>query len=212
MKIICFDVNGTITDQTPWDLFVFDNNEIKEAIKNIFIAYNNKEISLDVLWKEITIVIRNNGKYNREYLLSGLERITTLKEGTVEIMAYLKDKGYKIYLVSCSLDIHLDYLVKKLKLDGFYSGTDIFFDEKGEIISIINRCYENKEFKEEKVKEIAKINNASVEDIVFVGDGKNDIGSFKITKKGIAMDSRVDELIKVSWKNIKKLEEIKNII
>jgi phosphoserine phosphatase len=135
-----------------------------------------------------------------------------LKEGAEDLINYLKEKGYKIYLISCSIDIYLEELTRKLKLDGFFAGTKFIFDENGELLSIENECFENKNFKEEKVRKVAEENNAEIEDIIFVGDGKNDIGAFKITKKGIAIDSEVEELRNIAWKNVKQLKEIKNIL
>jgi len=210
-KIICFDVNGTLVDQNSWDIFTSDE-EIEKKLKDISDDYENNKIPLKDFWNQVALVLRSTGNANIEYIRNHFDDANVLKEGAEDLINYLKEKGYKIYLISCSIDIYLEELTRKLKLDGFFAGTKFIFDENGELLSIENECFENKNFKEEKVRKVAEENNAEIEDIIFVGDGKNDIGAFKITKNGIAIDSEVEELRNIAWKNVKQLKEIKNIL
>ena len=210
-KIICFDVNGTLVDQNSWDIFT-SSEEIEKKLKDIFDDYNNNKILLRDFWDQVALVFKSTGNANIEYIRNHFDDANVLKEGAEDLINYLKEKGYKIYLISCSIDIYLEELTRKLKLDGFFAGTKFIFDENGELLSIESECFENKNFKEEKVRKVAEENNAEIEDIIFVGDGKNDIGAFKITKNGIAIDSEVEELRNIAWKNVKQLKEIKNIL
>ncbi len=208
-KIICFDLNGTLTDQDFIDILSLGKKEAKEKIKELF----SKKISSADFWNQLTLILRKTGNASVDYMHHQVEDIfNNLKEGAKDLMIYLKEKGYKIYLISCSGDVYLEKLAQKLQLDGFYAGAKFIFDENGELSSIESECSENNLFKVEKVKEIAEINNVEVEDIVFVGDGTNDIGAFKITKNGIAINSDVQELREIAWKNIKELREIKDIL
>ncbi|KUK49900.1 MAG: HAD-superfamily hydrolase, subfamily IIB [Parcubacteria bacterium 33_209] len=211
-KIICFDVNGTLVDQSSWEIFTSGEKEVEQELKNLFDNYYNNKISLRDFWEKMALTLKATGNANMEYICNHSDDINTLKDGAEDLISYLKDKGYKIYLISCSIDIFLEKLTQKLKLDGFYAGTKFTFNEDGELLSIESECFKNKNFKEEKIREIAKDNNAEIEDIVFVGDGKNDIGAFEITKNGIAIDSKVEELRNIAWKNIKELREIKDIL
>jgi len=211
-KIICFDVNGTLIDQSSWEIFTSGEEKAEQELKDLFNNYYNNKISLKDFWEKMALVLKATGNANMEYICNHSEDINTLKDGAEDLINYLKDKGYKIYLISCSIDIYLEKLTQKLKLDGFYAGTKFLFNEEGDLLSIESDCLKNKNFKEEKIREIAKENNAEIEEIVFVGDGKNDIGAFKMTKKGIAIDSNVEELRNIAWRNIKKLNEIKDIL
>lgn len=210
-KIICFDVNGTLVDQNSWDIFTSDK-EIEKKLKDISDDYENNKIPLKDFWDQVVLVFKSTGNANIEYIRNHSDDVNVLKEGAEDLINYLKEKGYKIYLISCSMDIYLEELTRKLKLDGFFAGTKFIFDENGELLSIESECFENKNFKEEKVRKVAEENNAEIEDIIFVGDGGNDIGAFKITKNGIAIDSKVEELRNIAWKNVKQLKEIKDIL
>jgi HAD superfamily phosphoserine phosphatase-like hydrolase len=211
-KIICFDVNGTLIDQSSWEIFTSGEKEAEQELKDLFNNYYNNKISLGDFWEKMALTLKKTGNANMGYICNHSEDINTLKNGAEDLINYLKDKGYKIYLISCSIDIYLEKLTQKLNLNGFYAGTKFLFNEDGELLSIESECLKNKNFKEQKIREIAKNNNAEKEDIVFVGDGKNDIGAFEMTKKGIAIDSKVEELRNIAWKNIRELGEIKDIL
>jgi HAD superfamily phosphoserine phosphatase-like hydrolase len=214
MKIICFDVNGTLVDWNSWDLFTDDKPEVKEEIEDIFKKLYNKEIGRHQFWKDLSIAFKKTEKANREYICDVWMKDCKMKDGAESIVKYLKDKGYKIYLISCSIDLYLECLVDKLGLDGYYAGSYFIFDEKGDLIEIASRCNDtgSSKFKEDSLNDIAEKESVSVEDIVHVGDADNDIGAFKMTKHGIAMNSDCEELLKESWKQIKELKEIKEIL
>jgi HAD superfamily phosphoserine phosphatase-like hydrolase len=149
-KIICFDVSGTLVDQNSWDIFT-SSEEIEKKLKDIFDDYNNNKIPLRDFWDQVALVFKSTGNVNIEYIRNHFDDANVLKEGAEDLINYLKEKGYKIYLISCSIDIYLEELTRKLKLDGFFAGTKFIFDENGELLSIENECFENKNFKEEKV-------------------------------------------------------------
>lgn len=120
-KIICFDVNGTLVDQNSWDIFTSDK-EIEKKLKDISDDYENNKIPLKDFWNQVVLVLRSTGNANIEYIRNHSDDVNVLKEGAEDLINYLKEKGYKIYLISCSMDIYLEELTRKLKLDGFFAG------------------------------------------------------------------------------------------
>ena len=209
MKIICFDVNGTLVEESPWDAFNL-KGEAKENFKKVFNDFYENKIGVDFLWKEVVSVLKKDGKGSKEYILNSSNPLKHLKEGAEDLIKYLKEKGYKIYLISCSIDIYLEKLCRVLLIDEFYAGTHFSFNGD-DLITIESDCTENN-FKERKLKELAEKEKIDPKEIFFVGDGSNDIGAFKLTGKGIAIDSNVAELNDIAWRKIKRLEEIKNIL
>ena len=205
-KIICFDVNGTLVDDEAWDFF----EDQKEEVEKNYSLFSSKGITIDELFKRFVLSLIKIGKKKK----SDFSNIPlgNLKEGAEEIIKYLKSKNYIIYLVSCSLDVYLEVLSKKLSLDGYYAGSKVIFDNDDNISHILGDCYKMKAFKEEKVKEIALKEGVKIEEIYFVGDGRNDLDAFKITKHGIAIDSKVEELNNCAFRKIKSLLEIKEFL
>ncbi len=104
-KIICFDVNGTLVDQNSWDIFTF-SEKIKKKLKDIFDDYYNNKISLRDFWDQVVLVFKSTGNANIEYIRNHSDDVNVLKEGAEDLINYLKEKGHKIYLISCSIDIY----------------------------------------------------------------------------------------------------------
>jgi len=210
-KIICFDVNGTLVEENSWEIFTQGDELMEKEINEIFNSYFSRKKSIDDVWAEMVAFLKKEGKASKNYLSSCGSYATTLKEGARETIEYLKNKGFKIYLISCSIDIHLECIVNELGIDGFYAGSHLTFDSAGDLERITSECIKGKGYKAEKVKELAEKENANVEDIIFVGDGDNDIGAFEITKHGIAVGNN-EKLLNCSWKQIESLKDLKNIL
>lgn len=211
-KIICFDVNGTLVKENSWEIFTCGKKDIEKEIEKCFLSYYKKEISIDEMWKRMVVLLRKTGKANRDFVKNCWDIASTFKEGAEEIIGYLKEKGYKIYLISCSIDTYLDCLSQKLNLDGYYAGSHMIFDEAGELESITSECVKSREYKESKLRDLADREGVELEDIVFVGDGDNDVEVFKMTRRGIAMDTDNEELLKCAWKKIDNLGQIQDIL
>jgi phosphoserine phosphatase len=210
-KIICFDVNGTLVEENSWEIFTQGDKVIEKEIEEIFNKYYSGEKLIDDAWSELVSLLKKTGRANKKFLSNCGISATTYKEGAKEIVEYLKEKGYKIYLISCSIDTHLECMVENLKIDGFYAGSHLIFDGSGELEKITSECVKGREYKKDKLKELAEKENINIEDMVFVGDGDNDIGVFEMTKHGIAIGEN-EKLLNCSWKQIKSLNEIKDIL
>ncbi len=206
-KIICFDVNGTLIEVDSWAMF----EESKQHLKEIFNKYNKGEISINGFWDDVVSAFKKTGRANREFIYGFWMANDYFKEGAEDLVSYLKAKGYKIYLISCSVDACLEPLAQKLGVDGFYAGSHLIFDEKGELLRIESEC-DGSPFKKKKLEELAQKERVDVRDIVFVGDSDNDIGVFKMTGRGIAMGGDNEELVKNSWKQVEILSQIKEIL
>lgn len=210
-KIICFDVNGTLVEESSWEIFAQGDKAIEKQIDDIFDGYYSRKISIDEVWRGLVSTLKKTGRANRDFIYNCWDQFITFKEGAEDLIVYLKEKEYKIYLISCSIDISLECMVKKLDIDGFYAGSHLIFDSLGDLERITSECGKGREFKKEKLKELAQKEGIDVGDVVFVGDGDNDIGVFEMTKRGIAMGEN-EKLLNCSWKQIKSLKEIKNIL
>lgn len=210
-KIICFDVNGTLIEEKSWEILTCGRKDIEEKIEKTFNLYFKNEIKIDEAWATLVKILKRAGMSSRDYIYSCWNNGGNFKEGAEEIISYLKDKGYKIYLVSCSIDAYLNHITRKMDLDGVYSGSHLIFDDTGELISIESECMEGRGFKKECLEKLAQEEEVDVKNIIFVGDGDNDVGVFKMTEHGIAMGKQ-KELIDSSWKQVDNLLQIKEIL
>lgn len=206
-KVICFDANGTIIDEDTWAMFDVEKSEIDGLIDN----YEKGKMTIAELWEGMVKIFRRTGQATREFIYGYWKSHCNLREGAEDLIRYLKGKGYKIYLVSCSIEPCLEIITENLGLDGFFAGSHLRFDREEMLEKIDSECTD-KFFKVRKVEEIAKREGVSVKDIFFVGDGHNDIGAFELTGRGIAINTKISELLAVSWKRVDSLPEIKEIL
>lgn len=210
-KIICFDINGTLMDGSSWAMFedsIETRNELKSLVKN----YSAKQFTLEGLWDAMVGIFRKTGHANKDFIHNFWKDNLDLKPGARELMEYLKNKGYKIYLISCSVDVCAEAIANGLGLQGFFTGSHLIFDDSDELMKIDSECKRDNHFKRDKLTELSQAEGVDFKDMVFVGDDENDIEVFKMTGHGIAMDSTNRELLNNSWKRVKSLTEIMEIL
>lgn len=234
MKIVCFDIDGTLVEGNSW-LYLTKglgastkkHIEIFHQARKGKISFEKAEELLLRMWRKggekskkilrkifpIFLKLRFGPK-RREITEEKVREIFSkvkLKPEAKEIISYLKRKGYKVYLVSGAIDIYVEEIAKKLSVDGYYASASLGFNREG----ILERIYyepNQGEKKIEALKDIAEKLSISIDEIVFVGDSDNDIDAFRVTGHGIVVNSSNDELNSVAWKKIKSLEEIKDIL
>jgi len=237
IKLVCFDVDGTLVEGNSWLYLTRGLGGSEKKHIKIFHQFRQGKISLGKAEKLLLKMYRKSGGIFRKILrvvfsvfLKFLSRFyylrwqkptkdlikeifsnIRLKDGSQELISYLKGKGYKIFLVSGAIDMYVEEVAKKLKIDGFYAAASLGFDKKG----ILNRIYyqaNQGEIKVRQLEEIARRLDVSLEEIVFVGESDNDIRAFEVTKHGIAVSSQCGKLKEVAWKEVKDIREIKNIL
>jgi len=211
-KIICFDVNGTLIEEKSWEILTCGRKDIEEEIEKTFKLYFKGEIKIDEAWRGLVAILKKAEMSSRDYIYGCWDKGGNFKEGAEDIIFYLKEKGYKIYLISCSIDAYLNHITRKMELDGVYAGSHLIFDDAGELVSIESECMEGRGFKQQCLEKLAREEEVDIKDIIFVGDGDNDVGVFKMTEHGIALGNKQKELIDNSWKQIDTLSQIKEIL
>ncbi|HJO02104.1 MAG: HAD family phosphatase [Candidatus Woesearchaeota archaeon] len=201
-KLVCFDVDGTLIDFPPndpkfsWqvfhDYFQIDEHRREDA-RNKFLS---KKISYlewaqhDInMWKEV-------GAKKKDFL-KALEKLK-LMDGALETLKELKKNNIKLAVISGTINVVLEKFIPNYNEffdDVFLSR--IYFDEKGNIEKI-----EPTEFdmikKAEALKHIAKRENISLKECVFVGDYLNDMKIMQEAGLGIAFNCQHDKLKKVA--------------
>jgi len=210
-KLICFDIDGTLVDnKTSFVTLIEGLGCPVDKVLSIYGAVMAGKISFPEGEAQVSGIIRSSGKATMEFVQKILEK-DPIKEESFEVIKYLKNIGYDIWLVSGAIDIRAGAVAKKIGATGFYAHSSLEFDGQG-VFTKINYGGDQNPWKAGIVKKLASENGIHAVDIVFVGDGAIDIEAFKLTGRGIAVYPYDKDLERVAWKKIKSLSEIKDIL
>lgn len=129
-----------------------------------------------------------------ESVLEGIAEGLVLTEGAEKLVAFVKRMGYKTAILSGGFDYFGRFLQRKLGIDYVYANElDI---EDGKVTGKVVGTVVNGERKAELLQEIAKQEGISLEQVIAVGDGANDLPMLSIAGLGIAF--RAKPLVKQS--------------
>lgn len=210
IKLVCFDVDGTLVEGNAWWMLTSALGYPLEKINNIFNQAKEGKISFREGERLFTKMFQDSGNATREFIANFFESIDVKPEAK-DLIHYLKQKGYKIYLISGGIDIYVNSIARKIGVDGFYANSSLEFNQKG-ILQGIHYRENQKGVKTEQLQELVRKIGIDMNNVVFIGDSENDIDVFKATKHGIAVSTSNEELKKASWKSVNLLSEIKKIL
>ena len=197
-KLVCFDVDGTLVDNLKFSWQVFHDyfqtdKHRREDAKNDF--YNGKISYMQ--WAEHDINLWKEKKANKKDFFNAMSHLK-LMEGAIETLNELKRKGFKLAVISGSLNLILEKFVPDY--DEFFNDvflSRIYFDENGEISKVEATEYDM-DGKALALKIIAERERISLKECVFVGDYLNDIKIMQEAGLGIAFNCNHDEVKKAA--------------
>jgi len=198
-KLICFDVDGTLVDNIVYSWQIFHNHfktdplQRERAMKDFFsgrISYQEWALHDIMMWKE-----KNATK--RGFFEAMNESEITLMHGALETIKELKKRGYKLAIISGSINVIMEHLLPDYEDyfdDIFFSR--IFFDSQGYIEKIEATEYDM-EGKALALKKIAEREKIPLSECAFIGDHQNDREVAAEAGFSIAFDAKDDELRKI---------------
>lgn len=202
--LVCFDLDGTLIADENGDLLwerilrkVYGHNKFN---KERYALYRQDKITF-MQWVDLDLADWKKGGITKDILIKDIKENLKLNKGAKELVLELKKRGYKIGIISGSVDILLETLFKDHPFDDVFINK-IFFDENRLITHWYTSPYGNKR-KNVALKIIADKENISMDRTVFVGDHINDISAAKAAGLSIAYNSKVKELDEISDISIK---------
>ncbi|MEK7658916.1 MAG: HAD-IA family hydrolase [Patescibacteria group bacterium] len=193
-KNIIFDFDGTLVDSKPGIVTSF-KLVAKDFKKEVSEDQITKLIGLPLAEFLATMLSTNNqetiskgsGLFIKYYAEKGI-KLNTVYSGIEQLLAFLKNHGYQIFIVSNRIELFLKEIIKLHNLEKYFifvRGTD-GTDKKSE--------------KAEYVKDVIKKYKLKKEETAIIGDTENDIIAGKnnsIYSIGVTWGYRTkDDLIK----------------
>lgn len=210
IKLICFDVDGTLVEGNSWLTLT---RGLGCSVKKHLDILKRAQTGKITFHKAERLLIRlywDSDKANKENINNIFFQVKPRKEA-FGIIDYLKQKGCIIYLISGAIDIYVKRIADNLGVDGFFSNSKLEFDNNG-LLTKIHYREEQGKIKLEQLKELSEKNEIDIKEIAFIGDSENDLEVFKATGNGIATLPANNDLVRVAWKTVNSLTAIKNIL
>ena len=180
----------------------------KEEDEALFTQYIQNNISYDGWIKKLVEIHTSRGSITKTEILS-LTGSIILRDGVLEMITDLHQKGFHTVLLSGSVDIIVEQIAKKIGVGTWEACSKIIFDENETLIDILSGGDEIN--KKEALSEKYLQENGFVDaEIYALGDGANDIALFK-KYKGILIGEN-KHIEPIAWKKIHTLQEIKDLI
>jgi len=166
-KLVVFDMDSTIVDAEVIDE-IGKAAGVEEEVKGITKRTMEGEIEFEDALRARVKLLKNLPVEVLEAIAENLE----LTPGAQELLITLKELGYKIALISGGFTFFTDKLKEKLNFDYAYANKLVVVDGKltGEVAGRIIDA----NVKRDIIKEIAKKEGITMDEIIAVGDGAND--------------------------------------
>ncbi|PLW80652.1 hypothetical protein C0585_01540 [Candidatus Woesearchaeota archaeon] len=204
--LVCFDLDGTlIADDNGlviWERILMRIYGNLDVSNQRYKDYKSGKFSFEE-WVNIDLSDWKNNAITKEVLI---EEIKTLKlnPGAKELVFDLKNEGFKLAVISGSIDFVLEIIFPDHPFEDVFINK-IYFDDKGNISHWHASEYGDKG-KADALMLIAKRENIPLEKVAYVGDHANDVSAAKIAGFSFGYNSKSAELDSIVDVNIKDVD------
>lgn len=182
-RLIVFDMDSTLTKGEVIDELAKLHGVEKEVEKITHAAMEGKIDFNTALTKRVALLAGMPIEKCQE-VLQKME----FTPGTQRCISVLKSLGYYTAVISGGFDIFANSVRDKLKLD--FASSNVLEQANGKLTGKISGDIVNGETKARLMKEIADRLNISLEQVIAVGDGANDIPMLSKAGMGIAFHAK----------------------
>lgn len=182
-RLIVFDMDSTLIQTEVIDELA-ELAGVGDEVKKITHRAMNGEIDFDESLKLRVSKLKGLETSKMQQILENLP----LTPGVEEFIKTIKSLGYKVALISGGFNFFADALKIKLGLD--YSFANELQIEDGKLTGHVTGTIVNANQKAILVKLIAQQENISLEQVVAIGDGANDLPMLATAGLGIAFHAK----------------------
>lgn len=173
MKHFIFDLGGVVSKQIDKNLIKDDITAPKEQYEDLYMEkYREMEKGLytyEEFIKEVNEYLKYPNlepeEYKKSYILNGIKFGGVYKD-TIDVIYKLKEKGYKVYLLSNCIHLNYEELCNNLDISTF---DKLFLSYEMQLLKPDNRIY----------LEVIKNINDNTENIYFFDDKEKNVNAAK---------------------------------
>ncbi len=188
-KMVVFDVDGTLVPgESIWETLhkAFGTTEHQKRHLELF---QNGELKIHE-WARRDISLWAEKGITRDMIADVIGKRSPIKN-LKETLEELKKRGFVLAVVSGSIDIYFDTILKDVRDYFDYMFINRLIFEGNKLVGVDATVFDF-EGKLDAVKKICEERGINLEDVIFVGDGRNDIHVMKACGLGIAINPKED--------------------
>ena len=182
-RLVCFDMDSTLIEAEVIDELAKEAG-VGEQVVAITEAAMRGELDFDESFRRRVALLKG---LDQSVLQSIAQRLP-LTEGAEYLMASLKKVGYKTAILSGGFSYFGRYLQQKLGIDYVFANELDVVD--GKVSGLVKGDIVNGERKAALLRELAAKEGVSLQQVVAVGDGANDLPMLSIAGLGIAFRAK----------------------
>lgn len=190
-RLVCFDMDSTLIEAEVIDELAKAQG-VGEQVANITEQAMSGKLDFNESFAQRMALLKGLD----ESVLATIAANLPITEGAEHLLSTLKKLGYKTAILSGGFNYFGRYLQKQLGID--YVFANELEIENGKVTGRVVGTVVNGERKAELLKELATKENISLEQVIAVGDGANDLPMLSVAGLGIAF--RAKPLVKASAK------------
>jgi len=210
IKAVAFDIDGTLVRENFWhklhQLFgLSDENDFRW-----FELYHEKKLGYREWMGLISAEYRKNPQ-SKEAIEETFREYLFVQE-TKKLIKRIQGK-YELALISSNIDAYVEDVGNRLSIPFRYAFSTIEYNTSG-MFSRIAFTSEGTELeaKVEAIQDLCARLLLKPEQVVFVGDSRNDLDAFRYTGRGILLREGNEELRTAAWKRVSNLSELEAIL
>ena len=178
MKIAFCDLEGTLVEGTAWNE-IKDKFGAKELSDKYGELYDEGKVTYEE-WRRELVEIWREHKVTRQDFINALKDYKLIS-GSKELIAKLKEKGYKVIIITGAISTFAEMLQEELNFDELCCGYEFTFDENGHFLDIVNHeKYQRGQGKVYFIRQIIEREGVDKKDCIAIGgDDINDYWMMK---------------------------------
>lgn len=202
-KLIVFDMDSTIIDMEVIDE-IAKVAGVEEIVKSVTQRAMKGELDFEEALRERVKLLKGLSTKVLDDIAKNLE----LTSGALELLTTLKELGYKIALISGGFTYFTDRLKKDLNFDYAFGNKLVVKD--GKLTGEVEGRIIDAEAKRDIIREIAKAEGITLNEVIAVGDGAND--RFMLQDVGLGIGFNPKNILREYADGILTKENIKGIL
>lgn len=185
-KLIVFDLNKTLIEENSW-LNLNLAMGVTKAEDEQLMAWGQEGVITDAQGQAILCGIYKARGHATKDRINEVLHAYQYREGAQETVKQLGEMGFKLALVSGSMDILVEHVANELGIELWASNNHFHFDEDGHLERIETVDNDDK-YKLNQLEQICQDLGIMLEEAWCVGDGDNDGLLFDATGNGITFE------------------------